>query len=610
MKWGFLALFLVLLIVPSVFAKQGHLKLLAVKEKGDGYEGSIADLYLEIKPGIGRVFLDTFPLTKVDTQISTRFAKDMACSYLDRDCLEYDFIYTIKADSPIIAGPSAGGAITLLTVSLLEGLEIDEEISITGTINSGGIIGPVGGIKEKIDAANNDGLRKVLIPEGERFIDKDTKIIEKLTVIGVNGSVFENATIRNKTIDLVEYGKKEGIEVVEVSDINDVLYEFTGNKRGNSDYSLVIDDEYNDTMSSLASKLCNRSVRLLSMVTSKDYSEYNGTMESVLDLTSKAEGAVNNSRPYSAASYCFGANVKLTYLLLALENASEEEIGEKIDIIGRNVEKLEKGIDKKDKETVTDLEAYAIVKERLIEAEDFKEEASKNITQKDIYSLAYSFERVYSAFSWANFFDHRGKRYDFNKELLESSCQNKIEEAEERYHYVLLFYPILGLEGTRKEIDYAYDDMRNGSYELCLFKATKAKAESDVILSVSGIGNDKVDGLLDKKLEVARKSIAKQISKGSFPVLAYSYYEYANELKESDTYSALLYSEYALELSDLSIYFKQVKEPFVVGFDKSFVFLVIGVVIGYMLFRFSGKKKKGIVPNSSSKAQTKRRKKA
>jgi len=40
-----------------------------------------------------------------------------------------------------------------------------------------------------------------------------------------------------------------------------------------------------------------------------------------------------------------------------------------------------------------------------------------------------------------------------------------------------------------------------------LFKATKAKAESDVILSVSGIGDDKVASLLDKKLGAAKKNI-------------------------------------------------------------------------------------------------------
>ena len=138
------------------------MKLLAVKETDNGYEGAVADLYLEIKEGSGRVFPDTFPLTKVDTQISTRFAKDIACSYLNKDCSGYDFIYTIMADSPIIAGPSAGGAITLLTLSLLDDFKLDEKTGITGTINSGGLIGPVGGIKEKINAAKNIGLERDL----------------------------------------------------------------------------------------------------------------------------------------------------------------------------------------------------------------------------------------------------------------------------------------------------------------------------------------------------------------------------------------------------------------------------------------------------------------
>ncbi len=593
MKELVLFMFVVLLIVPTISAeKQGHLKLLAIKEIGEEYEGTTADLYLEINQGSGRVFLDTFPLTKIDTQISTRFAKDIACSYLDEDCLEYDFIYTIRADSPIIAGPSAGGAIALLTISMLEGFELDEKISITGTINSGGIIGPVGGIKEKIDAAEEEGLKKVLIPEGERFVQEDRKVIERIKIIIRNGSVFENASIENKTIDLVEYGKKKGLEVVEVSDISGALYEFTGKEFGKDDYPLVIDRGYEKTMSFLGDKLCGRGDKLLEKINRLDYSKYNETMKAILNLTDRAEIAVNGGRYYSAASYCFAANVKLTYLLLALENVSEEDVGEKIEIIDRNVKKLEKSIDEREKKTVTDLEAYAVVKERLIEAEDHKNEVL-NATEKDLYSLAYSFERVYSAFSWANFFDHRGKEYDFNKELLRASCQNKIAEAEERYHYVLLFYQILDLEGTRKEIDYAYDDLKNGGYELCLFKATKAKAESDVILSVSGIGSDKIDNLLDKKLVVARKNIAKQVNKGTFPVLAYSYYEYANELKETDKYSALLYAEYALELSDLGMYFKEVINPFFVRVEvKPVVFLIIGVLIGYLFSRIPKRRKK------------------
>src|SRR3989338_1456622 len=152
-KLLFLFVLLNLLLLPTVLAKQGHMKLLAVKETEQGYEGGIADLYLEIKPGSGIVFLETFPLTRTDTQMSTRFAKAIACDIIEKDCDDIDFFYTITAYSAIIAGPSAGSSIAVLTVAMLDDLKLNEDYAITGTINSGGLIGPVGGLKAKVEAA-------------------------------------------------------------------------------------------------------------------------------------------------------------------------------------------------------------------------------------------------------------------------------------------------------------------------------------------------------------------------------------------------------------------------------------------------------------------------
>ena len=53
-------LIILLLLIPLVSAKQGHLKLLAVKEVNGEYKGSPADLYLELQPGSGRVFIEVF----------------------------------------------------------------------------------------------------------------------------------------------------------------------------------------------------------------------------------------------------------------------------------------------------------------------------------------------------------------------------------------------------------------------------------------------------------------------------------------------------------------------------------------------------------------------
>src|SRR3989338_11047621 len=91
-----------LLIIQVSLAEKIHMELLAISESDSGYIGKTADLYLDIKPGSGSVFLATFPLSKLDTQMSTRFAKDIACKAIGFDCNKYDFFYTIKADSPII----------------------------------------------------------------------------------------------------------------------------------------------------------------------------------------------------------------------------------------------------------------------------------------------------------------------------------------------------------------------------------------------------------------------------------------------------------------------------------------------------------------------------
>ena len=85
--------------------------------------------------------------------------------FLEADCTKYDFFYTIRSNSVIVGGPSAGASLAVLTLSVLEDLPIDQSTTITGTINSGGIIGPVGGILPKIEAAAKSDIKKVLIPK-------------------------------------------------------------------------------------------------------------------------------------------------------------------------------------------------------------------------------------------------------------------------------------------------------------------------------------------------------------------------------------------------------------------------------------------------------------
>ncbi|MBD3248902.1 hypothetical protein GF336_02545 [Candidatus Woesearchaeota archaeon] len=561
---------ILLLVLPSVMAREGHTKLLAVKEEGDGFEGSVADLYLEVVPGEGRVFIETIPLTKLDTQISTRFAAEVACNYLDKDCSRYDFFYTIRADSNIIGGPSAGAATALLTISLLEDIPIDENAAVTGTINAGGMIGPVGGVKAKVEEGIEEGIKTILVPKGKRFVTKD-----------------------NLTTDLKDLAARKGVNVVEVSSITDAFYELSGVQLKEMDKNITIDPDYADTMKELAEMLCRRSEDLRENISEAS--------DEAINLTKRAEEAFSKKDYYSAASYCFGANVRLNSQIIKREEQDNfEEVKKEIDKMYFEMEEVKVS-------TISDLETYMIVRERLDGAKDSYNRTITLYEEGENYSsqFAYTIERIYSAESWSRFFGMEGKSFNFDLESMEKSCRSKISEAEERYQFAKLYF-IRGLE-KKEELEAAKEEAEKGNYELCLFKASKAKAEVDSIISLIGVKEDDLKGIVDTKLEIVKRNIAEQQEKGIFPIVGYSYYEYANNLKEKDTYSALVYSEYALELSNLDMYFKKDKEwrSYFRGSKEISLFLG-GLLVGLFIMWVVRERK--VKPNVKRKKSSKRKK--
>ncbi|MEK6920701.1 MAG: S16 family serine protease, partial [Nanoarchaeota archaeon] len=207
-------LFSLFSIIPTTAQKIGHITLLAVSEATQ--IGSTADLYLRVQEGSGGVYIDTFPLTKLDTQLSTRFAQQIACDFVEEECAEKDFFYTIRSDATIIGGPSAGAALATLTVAMLDDHIINESVAITGTINVGGLIGPVGSLVGKIDAAKASGMTKVLIPKGSRY-ELKPEVSYNWLLLDANASFYRTNNETNASeIDLYAYGNNVSVEVKEV----------------------------------------------------------------------------------------------------------------------------------------------------------------------------------------------------------------------------------------------------------------------------------------------------------------------------------------------------------------------------------------------------------
>lgn len=548
---------LLLLIPALVCAKTGHLVLLTVvQQTGQPLTGGTADLYLEVRSGNGRIFIDSFPLTKLDTQISTRFANQIACSYLEIDCSVYDFFYKIEASSPIVGGPSAGAAITVLTVSVLTNLPLYNDTVITGTIDAGGLIGPVSGIYEKALAAQQAGFSKVLVP----------KWTPSLWISSGNTTNQSSNETKDPLANL-------SIEVIKIGTLDEAVYAYTGHYFNNKSTTVEIMPDYARVMQLVAEELCNRTQALTALIENR---KLNYTDEE--NYTRRAEQTFNSSKYYATASLCFSNNIRLRSRLL--ESYTQEQLTKKFSALIKAASQLTDEIDNRSFETLTDLETYMIVKERLLETLDALEQL--NLTNLSTSQLSYAIERYNSAKVWSQFFDLPGKKILLDKAHLKESCQKKISEAEERLSYVDLYAPGF-LSKSRQQLGQAYVQLGVQSYAFCLFTASKVKAEADMFITASGVAQSQARALAEEQLLAARKIIAKEQAKGIFPILGYSYLEYAESLLEYNPINAITFAQYALEMSNLDMYFPQPRETTYFLAPEYYVLFIGGLITGVLV---------------------------
>ncbi len=85
-------------------------------------------------------------------------------------------------------GPSAGVTMATAMYSAVTGRKVRADVAMTGEITLRGRVLPIGGLKEKLLAAKNAGIRKVLIPEKNRndMEEISTEITEGLNIVYVS----------------------------------------------------------------------------------------------------------------------------------------------------------------------------------------------------------------------------------------------------------------------------------------------------------------------------------------------------------------------------------------------------------------------------------------
>lgn len=526
-------------------------KIAGVRQVGETYEGITADLVVEVKEGSGRVFVETMPLTQIDTQASARLAKEVSCEILSRDCDSIDFFYIIHSDFPMVGGPSAGGAMTAATLAALLNKEMNPKVVMTGTINPDGSIGPVGGIFEKalaiIDPSVNASI--FLIPRGEAI----------------------TVTHEGEQVDIIDYAKKNwGLQVIEVDSVTDALKYLSGVEIIEQKYSSadIASSDYSAAMKEMSKALINESISVLSYAYSEldefSFVKYESVITQIInssnEILKEAENLFASAQYYSAASYAVRSLIFAHYArnLMKYYSASngKAEARALLDNVSAEINALDQMINNGLKiDHVYDIESIAISIDRLMEAEKYLEEANKDYYNENfescLYNLAFTSTRLETVKTWwfiSSFFSS-SYNLTFSASKIKPLAQSRIEQARSAVTYAETITSGGFLDEAVISLDSADEAYANENYVFALFEALHARASANLEMEVRGFAN--ITTKISDKREYAVRAVVRAEEKGMLPFLALSYIEYAGTFENEDPAQALLFLSYAREFAGL-----------------------------------------------------------
>ena len=149
--------------------------------------GSVIELEVNEMPGKGDLILtgQMGDVMKESARIALTYARSIVPE-TEEDSFDKKTLHLhIPAGSVPKDGPSAGVTMSTAFYSVLTGKKIAGDVAMTGEVTLTGIVLPIGGLKEKLLAANKAGMTKVIAPEANRgdVEELDAEIIGDMKIV-------------------------------------------------------------------------------------------------------------------------------------------------------------------------------------------------------------------------------------------------------------------------------------------------------------------------------------------------------------------------------------------------------------------------------------------
>ena len=169
--------------------------------------GVTLQIEVNVMPGKGQITLTgkLGDVMKESARTGISYIRSIGEGYgLEEDYFEkHDIHIHIPEGAVPKDGPSAGITMATAILSAVTGRKVHANVAMTGEITLRGRVLPIGGVKEKLLAAKNAGIQKVLVPvENERDVKElSTEITRGLEIVPVSRmeEVLEHALVKGET---------------------------------------------------------------------------------------------------------------------------------------------------------------------------------------------------------------------------------------------------------------------------------------------------------------------------------------------------------------------------------------------------------------------------
>lgn len=521
-------LFLLTLNIVSGLEEGITVPVVAFQSTEDGDKGLLLSAEVIVTNGTGHVFVDTSPYTQVDLQGSARLAAMVTSDVLGIDQKKYDFYYIIDITSPIIGGPSAGGALTVATIAAVNNWTLKPGVVMTGMINPDESIGPVGGIPFKLEAIADSNATLFLIPEGQGEFTVEKKIAQTQQPFILYETVDE-------TIDLVKRGKELNITVREVSTIQEAVFAFTGHEIEKPVYEgIVLTTQYINLLKPLATSLKKEAVDMYNYTES--IAPEDEFLEQADGTISQADKMYVDEKYYAATSLYFNSMYVMRYIQWNQGYSDTENKEEYLNIL---VERVEKQIQQSESDLDTfklngifDVGAVGAAESRITAARSKLDEARGLESADDmISSLAFANERARTAQWWLTLATPDGKTVP--EEILKDRAGWYLGQAQSLNTYIRTLFMDTGnhpgiLTGADVDIRYAQTEMQRGYYTGAIFDSLQATVKSSTTIGL--MGQEDATRKIEDSANAAKVAINEAREVGIEPTLAVSAYEFAETM--------------------------------------------------------------------------------